>query len=858
MAEKILLGENKHKLSTNEDNFINIELSTSERGFLKSDDNVVIDLYKQYFAEKDKSQNYRLAFTIVPYCSNVLFNVVTEPVYKEGSNECRFINTNAVEIQRDGQFSELYDYHITYKCGGGDSSADTYICESGLVSDTGYSHPKAGAIKYHCGYDIFNNHYFRRKGFAVVNKTNDKAKNFNSIGDTFRNFNGNVVKKKPLIADNWPPPSGTGIYDGEPVPVNLYKKANLRTYFESITNNLTERNGWIGFINKSMLPVENYRKNIINKVMNDCEAGDFIDMYPDRSLFSFVPKYNEYRNRVEPNWDYCITYPFSSSTNNYLVFNDEHNVIGILTKLATEFDDISGLPINTVFKTLIKHNLSEGDYVTLSFISFDGEVSKTEQVRVEAIGVDGDDTGYYFSVKTAKLMNELVKSVGDDYAIKYPKEIRLRRCVNGIECEYYMRYFKKIDTYNSQLNKLAFSQNAFSDQNAQITFTNDINTDGITDNLNRPISELYLTIVKRNRGYFEWYNLAPNNPIIEYSHCFGEVTSGFDLPSDGECTKYNVHKIHNVENGVNGIYESPEALEKEITIENEFFFGDIVEFSISEFKETVLECVNHRFNTSQRETISDRVNDFTFTEIVRDTYDVAEENTFKTYSAAAHFGVEHINVIPEGYYYKPHYKIKIREFGDEVNEGRHIKLTYTSLTESMSSVVELLLAENYYFQAGETPDYATMIYAYKKNRDGYYELAATGFCTEILSTDYRHVKVSFSDVGVDVNEDCILFKHNTEMPDYAYDLKDGSGKYIWRDLMPFSKIPADNELYDSQFTNGAHYHHKNILFYLKRQDPDGEYGIGTIPEKLSTFLIDNVSEDVSAVKYKVDNGTIKC
>ena len=43
-------------------------------------------------------------------------------------------------------------------------------------------------------------------------------------------------------------------------------------------------------------------------------ACEFIDLYPDRTLFSFLPKYNKYRKRAEKNWDYCITYPKSKDS----------------------------------------------------------------------------------------------------------------------------------------------------------------------------------------------------------------------------------------------------------------------------------------------------------------------------------------------------------------------------------------------------------------------------------------------------------------------------------------------------------------------------------------------------------------
>ena len=63
------------------------------------------------------------------------------------------------------------------------------------------------------------------------------------------------------------------------------------------------------------------------------------------------------------------------------------------------------------------------------------------------------------------------------------------------------------------------------------------------------------------------------------------------------------------------------------------------------------------------------------------------------------------------------------------------------------------------------------------------------------------------------------------MPPTAYDFNDGSGLYRWRDIESFEHIRQDSELYDSVFTNGAHYIHKNINFYLKRQDPYGYYGL---------------------------------
>lgn len=866
ISKEILLGESKNKLSRNEDNFINVELAASDRHMPETEDSYIIDEYKQYYKEKDKSQKYRLSFTITPYCTNVLFNVITEPVYKEGSDDCLLFVTDTT-IGGSASYTinplytkDLYNY-FRYK-GYAYNGNRELIDKKEFIKDTGCSHKDAGDVKYHCGYDIFNNHYLRKLGFIIVNKYPAtqapyyRDLEFNTIKDCFRDRDGNVIKSLPLISNGYNNILST------PINLSLYKKATISTFFESIENNLSEENGWFGFINKSTIPVKNYSDAIINKCMNDYEAGDFVDMYPDRTLFSFVPKYNKYRNRVEPNWDYCITYPFSSDTRNYLIQNTGLTINGIKAKYADNALDLDNLQTSVTFKVFLKHNLNVGDYVTLSFIYDDNTFKETKQLRVYGVGVDEEDKEHYFSIKTVQLLNELFD---DSNNFIIPKEVRVRKCENGVECKYYLRKFKKLADYNSSLNKLAFSQNAYSDPVAQIVFTEDINTEGLVDNLNRPLSEVFLTIVKRNKGWEKWYSTSQttNTEDVEFSHCFGKVTSGYDLPDDEEVKNYNIHRLHNITTPHLNISVSPSPLESNIKIENiDEVFGDIVEFSPSKLKETVLSDVCYRFNTAQREIKLTPYRDFKFQEISKDQYEGTEQEVNDiSFLSDVNSGkpnnkrIVNANLLPEGYYYKAHYGVKLREFSEEVNEGYHIELTYTANTTGGYTAL-ITLDKNYYFQSGTSADFGTVVYVYKKLNGKYYEYICSGYCTSI-SENYRQVGLQFGD-SVNVSSDCKIFKHNTEMPSYAYELKDGTGKYIWRELLSFSEIPAGSELYDSQFTNGAHYHHKNISFYLKRQDPHGNYKIGTQPEVLSDFIIDEKTKDVSGVKIKTDFDVIKC
>ena len=153
---------------------------------------------------------------------------------------------------------------------------------------------------------------------------------------------------------------------------------------------------------------------------------------------------------------------------------------------------------------------------------------------------------------------------------------------------------------------------------------------------------------KTNRGHNEWYDEGiTNDKSVEYSHCFGDITSGLDLPTDSGSTEYNVRKLHNVFvddcqdadykqglaiilSGVpTGNYNgTPTPLESGITVEgfNEFF-GDIVEFNRVRFVETTLEKVYHRFNTAQRECLkNNKYYNVNYDELVGDLYDVGMLN----------------------------------------------------------------------------------------------------------------------------------------------------------------------------------------------------------------------------------------
>ena len=146
------------------------------------------------------------------------------------------------------------------------------------------------------------------------------------------------------------------------------------------------------------------------------------------------------------------------------------------------------------------------------------------------------------------------------------QRISFKKVVNDIECDYYIRVFSKLpnfkfasaDTstqfelykndqetikryrdiqhdFQSSPTRLAYSQNIYGDTIGEIVFLDDIDMTNIVDNLGRPLSSLYLTFIKNNRGYKEWYGFGDASEIwdggniinteyedIEFSHCFGK------------------------------------------------------------------------------------------------------------------------------------------------------------------------------------------------------------------------------------------------------------------------------------------------------------------------------------------------
>lgn len=981
--------------SINKTQFSNIELQSTSKMLLNGVDSANINLNKLFLSERENSRNYRIIVTVNPYCTNVLFNPCTEV-------------TNGMTPVTNTKLASCADA----------MGKNTKISLTDMVRNTEYSSEKLG-YEYHPGLDIFNNHIIRNKSYRIVNtlpasNSNEERKNnFNTIKDYMRLDDGTVLKKCCRL----------DIEDTTSMEKHLYNADDILSFGngDAIKENLREKDGWFGFYNTSTIDAKDTENKSldINRVINNKGNCEFIDMYPDRTLFSFAPQYNKYMSRPEYNWDIVLTYPFAHTVKDengmdiHVVQSGGRN--GLFVVDAKMLFTPSG-GIGVMFRTLTRHNLSKGDIVHMYYNeNCSGEDNSSElgsdydgtETGWYPVGEDfvvystGDQEGknndYYFTISNIDLLNkvfctpkqgepytpweyisdyfykeiadsdvpildfgklyhvnELVKrnnkyyicyneNHGDmnenDY-VKYFIELdkvcrkydstigmcnmptnkdhyikligdsdnndvyytlynndtdtsfinashnmtcdefimgivnnafrtedddtsydsdddtsydsngrwcdyisfRVVKVVDDVECEYYVRKFKKFDDLSSEFYKLGFSRTIYGDDVAQMTYTDTINTENFVDNRGRELTDIYVTIIKRNKGYDKWYLNQDSASDIEMSRCFGPVTSGFDFFADRLDGKnirnkrksdYDVRFLYNTvpENGTDFV-PNFNLNNHFVSSDNEWFYGDIVEYCPTECMETSLCDVNFRFNTAQRELGANDDYLFMYDEIVKDDYDgefavakydgagniIDEENS----ESNANFSIEK----HEGYYYNPHYRIRLRGFGD-INQDSHralfvksaepyqsngmfIKVT-TSVSHKLAVGNKVIL---YFNDSDETVlDVVGVLnpYTFIMNKMA---RGAVGY------KDYINICVYLNKGEYKLN---VL---NEEIPSYAMKLSNGT--YIWRDTVGLWNSEPQIEY---TFANGALYVDNCINFYLKRQNGDRSLD-NDLPDKI--------------------------
>lgn len=450
-------------------------------------------------------------------------------------------------------------------------------------------------------YDVFSSERNSSSRYRIINTILPVFSNvlFNISGNkgslNFNDQNG-ITNTKPY---GWETFDGF-TFKNDPFD-NDYVSFSDLTYEESVNKHLKEVNGWFGFYDPD------YRKH------GFCT---FYDLEPKRTRFDLNS------NLSNRNWEITITYPYANDEQHHLVY-------GGLLITTSESRTLGGVPMISL-GTAVPHNLNIGDTVRITDMN---NFYMNGDFTVLGLGLENGDSKETF----------FVINIDPTIAVTGPLFTtgRMKRLYYGNEVKYYFRKFKKIKGYDTQLEltrddyecyPLSFSKNIYDDQNYQVVFNDDIDVSDLKDNLGRPLSELYLTIIKTNSKSF-----------------FTRIVSGVDLENklgnvststNDDLSVSNIRKMHTISLPL-APFQSHTPLENNVLITNNDFYGDICEYSKYEAQETILSPVTHRFNTIDRETT-----------IVRPISN----------------GVINGPRV-EGYMYQPHHRLKIRQFSNYVEQG---------------------------------------------------------------------------------------------------------------------------------------------------------------------------------------------
>ena len=975
--ERIRLTSTDPANSVNRDAFVDVELQHHTKVFPFPSVSNTIDQRELFEQERENSKLYRLILTINPYCTNVLFNAVSEIVKNEGTDK----PSDLITATADGQ----------HKANSVSPSND--ITNIRMIRNTMYSNQNYD-FKYHCGYDIFNNHILRNQSFKLVNPLKQTTSfkyqntsgtnkseielNYNTIEDIMRYADGTevVLKRRTSVKEI----QGVNSNPSQNWARHLYLKDDILSFVDSINANLSELNGWFGFYNRSSIPACDFNESTkewddmnIAKIFDgkyfdgtqeqEHMACEFIELYPDSSLYSFNPKYNLLQNREEQNWDVCITYPYKTFGLDYNSEEERGKILingSLMTESGQDAEYFNALLLASykqtkgtsgqdiiLFRSYVKHNLQRGDKFKLYYNTNNND-SQGNFIEIKDRLFEVVNTGnlkqeyldYYFYINDVNDIKQILGLDMNENIQEHKYTFRFVKVINDRNCKYYYRKFRKLPNFkfkreeltsdviedeekfeeyitkncrensNSEMlpfNKeqypLAFSRTIYNDANTQIVFTDSLDLDILTDNLGRPLTELFVTIIKRNKGHEKWYKRTKSEAVlkeIEFSHCFGNVTSGLELHgewSDDAATikiRKDLSDCCLITNTDGTLLDNDIVFEKEK--ENQIydvFFGDVVELDTYNMKETTLSDVHFRFNTEQREHDFKenelQCNKMIYDEIMSDDYDYDYYNEHDNKSGwhCEHNDCDDLNekvgagkttYRPEGYHYKAHYPIKVREFGS-IHQASHKDIMISEcrpkqangmFIEIVSSIRSGVNGGDIVYLCDDTTDEMILLTVntvqsnvrfllnpMKPSDDNYknvFEIVeGLLYSEQTIDKGERWVdengNENIAEETITVNDyskpKYILRLKNEIIPKYAY--KVAPNVYMWRDVLNVGNKDTI-ELKEYPFANGHFYINKEINFFLERQDPFG-YGGLYLKEKMPNDKFGNIKK-TSNYEYK--------
>ena len=565
--------------------------------------------------------------------------------------------------------------------------------------------------------------------------------------------------------------------------LKIYQRNGVTQSEKTDANQVIEVDGWFGYFDDDAETAQEYVRDANNYNDNKSSLCELIHFSPGPNRLKF------YDSDGQQNYMLKITYPYETqdivlvnNTSN-VSLKDGINIIGVEERVMNERSYSS-------FRCVINHGLKKGDIVTLYK---SGNLSGEEYLVVELGDQTNNQRDRYFvlDIPVKESSNQINKETST-----------FKRTRDGVTSNYYVRKFKSITTgfRDYDLFPASFAESYFGDEEVAYNFTTDIDVSRLKDNLGRPLSELFLTIVEvdtdtsNNFKDQYWKDLTKNNTNIPFNlrdRFWTNIQGGF-LTENDTSVNYNVRSISSDidPDTSQPIYPQTHfgTINDGIDESDNDFIGDISEYNSSELSERILEPVYHRINTVYREYRKDIVN-------LKTTNDGGFE----------------VDDLREGYIYRPHYRIKIREFSSYIETGDE------------SQVIGI-------------PDYATIDYQYEdKNGDnvnvykwrdlldvGFYDETGRGLDYPFKSgAHYMYLDLRFflqrqdppfrvyeNEIDLKLNQDEALFEYLVKSPNYVSFRVDES-------VIPL----GDSDIIDLDAPNAA-----SVAVTLT--EADGEYPLG--------------------------------
>ena len=361
------------------------------------------------------------------------------------------------------------------------------------------------------------------------------------------------------------------------------------------------------------------------------------------------------------NWSLYVTYPSSNDYTQQMTFTDD------------EFNNVNNFTVSEGVPYVIKNRIVNGKRLISFYCGFKHNIVKGEYIYLNTT-VDNKRMFEVYSLGDQSFGNEETVLNIYDYGFTGAgfndgSVGTFRRVINPNNSgetmsEYYVRKHKTLTTVdNVDLTRLGFEKSNFPVQKKLeysaatpnkvqrisvkdgrndfgFSFDKEINIIGLIDNLDRPLTELFVTIV--NKGYMGWFN-NPFNPGTFTNNQTGiEVGWSFNFKKDTLDTwwqKSNQNNKDNIPFGTYNIGLKTFYYNQDLPLGHELK-GDICEWNKYDQKETVLSKMSHKFSFNNN-----------------------------------YFDDNGSQNLPFGYAYQPHYSVPIRAYSDYVETGDEDKVS---------------------------------------------------------------------------------------------------------------------------------------------------------------------------------------